>query len=416
MNRTQVKQRGRGRLGPILLAGAMLTAGATIPAGSAAAAPAADECPTVVPVREVAAGLAGSGLTVSRGQVPEPFKADIIGVLKDGIAPGVPMIIAETESPAIDRVGGIWAGMSGSPVYAPDGRLIGAIAYGLSFGPSKIAGITPAEDMMKVLRTPGSVPTPMRQKVALSKPFQKLVAETGAVTAQQATSGLERLPLPFTVSGVTDAQLAKVKGRLPAGVKAVRGAAVATNLRADAEQIQPGGNLAAAISLGDVTAAGVGTATVVCEGKAVGFGHPMLFSGASSLSANAADAITVQNESVGAPYKLANVGGVVGRIDQDRRAGIRAQLGAGPTATPVTSTVTDTGTGETRDGLTAVQDRKWAAEIAPMHLLANFDRVVDRIGAGRSTVTWTATGTAGGKPWSLTRSNTFAESDRSRWA
>jgi hypothetical protein len=36
--------------------------------------------------------------------------------------------------------------MSGSPVYAADGRLIGAVAYGLA-GASTIAGITPAADM-----------------------------------------------------------------------------------------------------------------------------------------------------------------------------------------------------------------------------------------------------------------------------
>lgn len=414
MNPSQVKQRARGRVGPILLIGAVLTAGATIPAGGALAAPPADQCPTVLPVHDVTAGLEATGLTVSRGKVPEPFSAEVLGVLKDGIAPGVPMIIAETESPAIDRVGGIWAGMSGSPVYAPDGRLIGAVAYGLSFGPSKIAGITPAEEMVKLLRDPAREASQPRQKVALTKSVQKLVAGTGEVSAQQAASGMERLPVPFTVSGLTDAQLAKLKGRLPAGTRVMRGAGVAAGTRADAEQIQPGGNIAAAISLGDVTLGGVGTATAVCDGKAVGFGHPMLFSGRSSLSANAADAIIVQDESLGAPYKLANIEGVVGTIDEDRRAGIRARFGAGPAAAPVTSTVTDTSSGQTRDGTTAVQDRGWTDVVAPMHLLSNLDRVLDRLGGGRSTVTWTATGIAGGKPWSLTRSNHFAESDAPR--
>src|SRR3954454_7416981 len=45
--------------------------------------------------------------------------------------------------------------MSGSPVYAEDGRLIGAVSYGLAFGPSPVAGVTLAADMQQLL---GDVP------------------------------------------------------------------------------------------------------------------------------------------------------------------------------------------------------------------------------------------------------------------
>jgi hypothetical protein len=409
MDLLQVRRRRCYRMRSAVVAGVVLVAGVTVTAGSAAGAPAEAACPTVLPVREVTAGLAGTGLTVSRGQEPEQFSATVLGVLNDGIAPGVPMIIAETESATINRVGGIWAGMSGSPVYGPDGRLIGAVAYGLAYGASKIAGITPAEEMVTLLRDPARVATPLRQKVALTKALQDQVARTGAVSAQQVAGGMERLPVPFTVSGLTDSQLARFTGKLPTGTRAMRGAGVAAGVRADPAQIRPGGNLAAAISLGDVTAAGVGTATLVCDGKAIGFGHPMLFSGRSSLSANAADAIVVQDDPLDIPYKLANVEGIVGSIDEDRQAGIRVRLGAGPAAAPVTSTVVDTDAGRSRDGATAVQDRAWTKLVAPMHLLANFDRVLDRIGAGRSRVVWTATGSASGKPWVLTRTNRFAE-------
>ena len=37
------------------------------------------------------------------------------------------------------------------PVYGPDGELIGAVAYGLSFGPSPVAGVTPFVDMASYL-------------------------------------------------------------------------------------------------------------------------------------------------------------------------------------------------------------------------------------------------------------------------
>ena len=45
----------------------------------------------------------------------------------------------------------------------------------------------------------------------------------------------------------------------------------------------------ASLSYGDVTQAGVGTATSVCNGRVVGFGHPMTFLGKTTLTLHPAD-------------------------------------------------------------------------------------------------------------------------------
>ncbi len=92
----------------------------------------ADPCPAAFPIEELTAGQALEGLTVDSGTTPEPFTATVIGVLEDVIAPGFPLVIVTASSPAITDAGGIWAGMSGSPVYAADGRLVGAVAYGFA--------------------------------------------------------------------------------------------------------------------------------------------------------------------------------------------------------------------------------------------------------------------------------------------
>nr|MBA2571157.1 hypothetical protein [Chloroflexota bacterium] len=111
-------------------------------------------CAQIKPANEVEEGMMGRGWTVVQGFDPSPFRVEILGKLRDGIAPGRDMIIVEVSDVAgrdfIDRAGGIWRGMSGSPVYI-DGELIGAVAYGFSLGPSKIGGVTPAEDMARVL-------------------------------------------------------------------------------------------------------------------------------------------------------------------------------------------------------------------------------------------------------------------------
>ena len=132
----------------ILAAGftaALLTPTVIVP-GSAGAVPVATDCPTALPTVEAVAGMVGTGYTVERGNTAEAFTANVLGRISNGVAPGIDMIMAELSSPALDRAGGVWAGMSGSPVYAEDGRLMGAVAYGLAWN-SKIAGITPAESM-----------------------------------------------------------------------------------------------------------------------------------------------------------------------------------------------------------------------------------------------------------------------------
>ena len=68
----------------------------------------------------------------------------------------------------------------------------------------------------------------------------------------------------------------------------------------------------------------------------------MNFDGPTSLSVHNATAIMIQDDLI-APFKIANIGGLVGTLDQDRMTGIRALLGAGPTPVVVTSNVTDDG-------------------------------------------------------------------------
>src|SRR4030095_10667908 len=120
--------------------------------------PPASTCPAPLPIAQVTKGMTGSGLTVTQGTQPERFNVKVLGVLTDGVAPGVDMIIVETDSLALDKAHGIWAGMSGSPVYTHDARWIGAVAYGLAAGPSKIGGLAAAEDMAKLLGDGTTIP------------------------------------------------------------------------------------------------------------------------------------------------------------------------------------------------------------------------------------------------------------------
>jgi hypothetical protein len=370
-------------------------------------------CPAAAPVSAAVAGAALHGLTVSSGTDPEPFTGSVIGVLKDGIAPGLDLIMANLDSPELERVGGIWAGMSGSPVYTEDGSLLGAVSYGLSVGPSQVAGITPASEMYALLDS-GAPAAGASTRVPLSSTMQQRLVASGYATTQQADSGLRRLPIPLAISGLSPERRAdsRVMSRLaPTGTIPYAAASASVSGASSTDPgatIVAGSNLAAGISYGDLSAMAVGTATAVCGNQVLGFGHPFLFNGATTESMHGADALYVQDDPAGTPFKLANPTGPIGTIVQDRLAGIVGTTASTPATIGVTSSITSQG--RSRDGRTDVVLPDYLSDIAAFHLLANEDRVFDEIGGGVSTYTTTITGThSDGSPWTFSRSDRAAD-------
>ena len=215
------------------------------------------------------------------------------------------------------------------------------------------------------------------------------------MTVRQASQGFEQLPMPMSFSGVSQRRLDQLQGDdAPSWIKS-RGALAmgAASSAADAapEDLVAGGNLGAAISYGDITAGGVGTVTSVCEGRLVGFGHPMGYFGKTSLGLMPADAVYVQEDPVGPGFKVANMGLPAGMIDQDRLSGISGPLGEGPEETHVSSYVEYDG--RDRDGESFSLVPSYHADVTFSQLLANHDRVIDAWQAGSETSEFSITGT-----------------------
>jgi len=402
----------RRRTTSLLLTGLLTGAltGVAVPLAGPAAAVA---CPTPVDPSTVSDSTPVNGLTVASGTTPTPFTGTVLGVVQDGIAPDVDMIIARLSSPELTAAGGVWSGMSGSPVYLGTGdtSLVGAVSYVLSEGPSMVAGITPATAMY-ALRPQLTRAT----RVALPRELQKSLTTNAGVSAAAAESGMAQLPVSVAMSGLRGAHSTRIGAALSAAEDGLRvhraGAARPRQLRASPSEIVPGGNLAAALSYGDVTIAGIGTTTAVCNGIALAFGHPFLHLGRTSLSTHVASAVYVQEDPAGTPFKVANPGDVVGRVDQDRLAGLRAVLdGAIPASTTVRSTVTVDGAAPNRDGLTRVNVQRYLPGIAASALLADIDRTSDRVGEGALRVSWSVTGTTDAGPFTLSRTNRYASLD-----
>ena len=377
--------------------------------GLAVAAPTAAvaaPCATAYAVDDLAPGQEVNGLTVDSGTVPAPFTGEIKGVLADGIAPGVPMILAELSSPAVDR-NGIWSGMSGSPVYADAAQtqLVGAVSYTLNEGKETLAGITPAADMLAIAADD------VDQQVDLTPQLVRRLAADGTATRSELGAGMRPLPTPIAVSGLTSRRFGQLAGWLDdLGPVTRASSGSGTAAAAGVEDLVPGGNVAASLGYGFVSASGTGTVTDVCGDKVLAFGHPFNYAGPSTYSLHPAEAVAIVPGSTFAGFKLANLGAPVGTFDEDRMAGIRGTVGTLPEGYDVSSTATYKA--KSVSGTTTVTVQDLVADAALANAFAASDKAIDRVGKGSADASWTITGKRrDGSPFSLTHSDVYASAD-----
>lgn len=369
----------------------------------AAAAPPAGDCAVPFPVSELSDGDAVTGLTVEKGVTPSGFTGEVLGVVDSGIAPGIDLVMVDLTSPGIDRVGSIWQGMSGSPVYAADGRLIGAVSYGLAAGPSQIAGVTPFEAMDDYAVASAA------SAVKVDRASARMVARHADVSVAKAQKGFRQLRPGLSVSGVDTQRAGRVLDR---GYLAAPFAGVASKARSagSAADIVAGGNLGASAAYGDVTAGGVGTVTSVCNGRVFGFGHPLGYLGETTLSMHPASVVLVQPSPADTAFKVANLGAPVGTVDRDAMAGLTGSLGALPKGTEVRSTSTYGSRKHTGSSIVTVPEL--LADASYMQLAASIDRAVDATMRGTAEVAWKLEGSHNGAPVRLELTDRYvAESD-----
>ena len=98
-----------------------------------------------ISVSELEVGMTGYGLSVFKGTKIDRFGVEVIGVCYNS-SPQIDMILIKVSGCGLEE-SGIVSGMSGSPIFIgeyPNGRLLGALAYGWSFTLESVAGVTPA--------------------------------------------------------------------------------------------------------------------------------------------------------------------------------------------------------------------------------------------------------------------------------
>ncbi|HYU97539.1 MAG TPA: SpoIVB peptidase S55 domain-containing protein, partial [Pyrinomonadaceae bacterium] len=170
----------------------------TVLGGVAAAQKAALEVvrdPRLFALEDLRPGMKGTSRTVFSGTVPEEFGVEILGVLPGFPAPRQSAIIAKLTGANVEKTG-VFAGMSGSPVYI-DNKLVGAIAFSFPFSKEPIAGITPIQQMIDLFEK-GSAGESQHPKEPRAVSFAQLASTDWKPSLPKQAIGSTSLIAPVT--------------------------------------------------------------------------------------------------------------------------------------------------------------------------------------------------------------------------
>ena len=308
----------------------------------------AQEGAKIFPLDEVHAGLKGVGRTVFEGNKVEEFQVEILGILKNSLAPKRDVILARLSGGPLDKTG-VVAGMSGSPVYI-DGKLVGAVALSFPFSKEPIAGITPIQEMLQVVpeqaaakATPAaSGPEVRLARVATgSGTIVRLIPDEkpqspdpGSLLPQQGSgTSLAGLQLPLRFGGFSSqaiddyAPLLHQMGFEPmqGGMLAGSGEASSKTQARDAE-VEPGSMISLLLVQGDLNLSVDCTVTYRQGPDVYACGHRVLGAGPVAFPF-APTRVLVTVPSLASSFKIDAPGQVIGTIDQDRFNAISGTVG-----------------------------------------------------------------------------------------
>ena len=264
------------------------------------------------------------------------------------------LILFESNDPVIEDLGGIAAGMSGSPIYVDDGtgtdKLIGALSYGDMFTTRGTGLATPIEAMAN-LQANYSVASVLPRKLVSPvivegqiKDRIMVPSDSDSVAAEPANTIVAKPLASVYLGGVNPASKlykAYAKALDSRGIELVtpREGGLSAKVSPYSAEFEGGSAIAVLAARGDLWSGGIGTVTYVDTPTVVAFGHPAYYEGDTSLYLCNAWIDGVWPSTYMA-YKLGRPAAVRGTLTQDRLAGIAGVDGPKPVDIPVTAKAT----------------------------------------------------------------------------
>ena len=242
---------------------------------------------------------------------------------------GSPVYECELIDESAEALGGVAAGMSGSPV-GPPGRVMGALAFAYSYSkPPYRFLVTPIDYMEAAINHP-TFGEFLEEDRAPAAPTMALNSLYTPVKTPVMITGIQPHRIQELSSYFSDSRfnfvellgnIGGVRGAPPAGVKT---------------KLSAGDMIGAAIATGDVVSViGFGTVTQVYENKFVAFGHPFVADGKSALPVYRAVTHGIVPRLVLSVKSVSEFGNPIGTITKDLHPGIVGEFGPGPAMIPV---------------------------------------------------------------------------------
>lgn len=310
----------------------------------------------IFPLKELKPGMKGVALSVFKGYKLTEFPVEIIDIIPT-VSPGKSMILAHVGGAIVEKAG-VMQGMSGSPVYIK-GKLVGAIASTWSFSIEPLAGVTPIEQMLKIMdyqvishseetTTLSTTYNVIKKKSETENTaYQAIISRASSVKNNISIVPDERRTIPLSISGWSGKSLSIIKSVFePMGFVLVSGGQMGQVTGADIE-LKPGSAIGLSLISGDLSLAGIGTVTYVNGNKVLAFGHPMFQLGNIEMPMVTAYVHSVM-PSKNISFKIASPSKIVGTILQDRASGIYGIIGRKPEVFPIEIAATNLITGENK--------------------------------------------------------------------
>lgn len=330
----------------------------------------AQAMPEIFPLDQLKSGMNGKAYTVVDGSGKiESFDVHIVGLTDDGKG-SRRMIMAESSGEVVRRTGGILQGMSGSPIYI-DGKLVGALAATFKEMNPYMFLITPIEYMLEMWTLPDpkaqvnyikiareaeleeenkeeetseieneSAEEPLEEPTEENESTEELI-EDGPVEDEPPEEELPDEMGAFYISGFNPDGVRFLRQTL--GLRNLQAAPASTverGVKLDAT-LDPGSALGVAIIYGDFSMGATGTVTAVDGKRILAFGHSFTHGGNVNYFMTDASVIGSISGANSTGIKVAGIGKVIGRVNQDRDSGIAGILGTFPAVVPVNVTIKD---------------------------------------------------------------------------
>ncbi|MEE2822945.1 MAG: SpoIVB peptidase S55 domain-containing protein [Acidobacteriota bacterium] len=297
------------------------------------------------PLDQIQPGQEGYGKTVFQGTKVERFGVEILGVLRN-VEPKRNMILARLSGKMVEKTG-VFAGMSGSPVYLED-QLVGAVAFTFTFITEPIVGITPIHEM---INTFSENPRGRAENVRPFSPYHlyemanlseipegskpSLSPMDIPLMGQLNLGRLQPIAVPLSLSGFNAGTIKEFASELNLmGWMPAQGMGTPQLGQSDDALFQAGSTISVQLVRGDADVSASGTVTHVSGNKVYAFGHPFLSIGYTDLPLAKASVLTII-PSLMTSQKISATGELIGSVKQDRATGIMGVMGEEPKLVPL---------------------------------------------------------------------------------